>query len=236
MSCPTGGPKGDPRGAAGPSGGTVLPGLGDPVRGGAPRPAAPPEASASAKAAGAPAWAKPAPAAPAWSQPAPAPAAPAWSQPAPAAYPPPSPYAAPASQYGQPAGYGAQSQPYGGQYSPPGQNAGANQPPPNFAQPGGYAHSQAPYMNAPAQHTGYAQPSSWGGTPSQQPWSPQRNPMGVGEDTDTMDAPRAGANPAPAAPQVGGQTMHQPSPYQEPAQPAARPGSCPVYTSDAADE
>lgn len=84
-------------------------------------------------------------------------------------------------------------------------------------------------MNAPAQHAGYAQPQGWGGTPSQQPWSPQRNPVGIGEDTNTMDAPRAGSNPAPAAPQVGGLTMHQPSPYPQPSQqPAARPASHPA--------
>jgi pSer/pThr/pTyr-binding forkhead associated (FHA) protein len=39
-----------------------------------------------------------------------------------------------------------------------------------------------------------------------------------------MDAPRAGANLAPASPLAGGPTMHQPSPYQpQAAAPAPRP-------------
>lgn len=154
-----------------------------------------------------------------------APAAPAWAQPAPA----PAPYQAPAPQYAQPAPYGAPAPPYGGQYAAPAPNNGATQAPPNFAQPGGYGQSQAPFGGAPAQNPGYTQAPNWGGAQPQQPWNPQRNPVGVGEDTHTMDAPRAGANPAPASPLAGGPTMHQPSPYQpQAAAPAPRPVPSPT--------
>jgi hypothetical protein len=201
----------------------VLPGLSDPIRSGVARPAAapaplPPQPAAPAS------WGAPAsqPAnAPAWSQPALAPAPPVWSQPA--ASPAPAPYQAPAPHYAQPSSYGAPAPPYGGQYAAPHTNNGMTQAPPGFSQPGGYSQSQAPFQHAPSQQPGYSQAPNWGGNPQQQPWTPQRNPVGAGEDTTTLDAPRAGAAPVPAQPQVGGPTMHQPSPYQPQAQaPAAR--------------